>query len=159
REAISKIFSGSPSKGFSQSSTPFWPELILLLGVLVIASQAKPGPTSGRRDHPHHGAFEQRPSEEPSALQEARGGEAGRGREATTPSEIPARGWRDILWRTCTQIGEDRILAVSAGTAFYLLLAMFPAIAAFVSLFGIFADSSTIAEHLSALAQVMPSGG
>ena len=50
-------------------------------------------------------------------------------------------------------------MAVSAGTVFYLLLAMFPALAAFVSLFGIFADSSTIADNLSAAAQVMPSGG
>ena len=26
---------------------------------------------------------------------------AGRGREAEHPGEIPARGWKDILWRAC----------------------------------------------------------
>src|SRR3712207_8899150 len=53
----------------------------------------------------------------------------GRGREATSPHEIPAKGWKDILWRTYEEINKDRILAVAAGVTFYALLALFPAIA------------------------------
>src|SRR5438874_11094797 len=33
--------------------------------------------------------------------------ETGRGRSAETPSEIPASGWKDILWRVYQGIPED----------------------------------------------------
>ena len=44
----------------------------------------------------------------------------GRGRSATSPSEIPAKGWKDILWRVYGKIGEHRILALAAGTTYYI---------------------------------------
>jgi membrane protein len=71
---------------------------------------------------------------------------------------MPARGWWDILWRVYGEIGDDRILAVAAGVTFYGLLALFPAIGAFVSLYGLVADPGTISEHLSALNGVLPGG-
>jgi uncharacterized BrkB/YihY/UPF0761 family membrane protein len=86
------------------------------------------------------------------------GGEAGHGRDAATPAEIPARGWKDVLLRTGEQIGEDRLLAVAAGVVFYGLLALFPAITALVSSYALFADPQTINEHLSFIAGVLPSG-
>lgn len=82
--------------------------------------------------------------------------EAGRGRRARSPRDIPWRGWKDILWRTYAEIGNDRLLAVAAGVVFYALLAIFPALTALVSSYGLFADPATIAEHLSFLANVMP---
>lgn len=85
--------------------------------------------------------------------------EAGRGRLATRPSEIQRRGWKDILLRVKSSIGEDRIAAVAAGVAYFSLLAIFPAIAAVVSLYGLFARPDTIANHLDTLAGVIPSGG
>lgn len=84
--------------------------------------------------------------------------EPGRGRAATTPTEIPPRGWWDILMRVYGEIGKDRILAVAAGVTFYGLLALFPAIGAFVSLYGLFADAATINEHLANLGSFMPGG-
>ena len=48
-----------------------------------------------------------------------------RGRSADRPSDIPATGWRDILWRVWAQIGEDNISIVAAGVAFYVMLAAF----------------------------------
>lgn len=63
-----------------------------------------------------------------------------RGREARVPSEIPARGWGEILARVWREIAADNILLVAAGATFYLLLAIFPAAAAFVSLYGLFLD-------------------
>jgi membrane protein len=85
--------------------------------------------------------------------------QAGRGRHATSPWQIPWAGWKDILWRTYGQIGDDRLLAVAAGVVFYGLLAIFPAVTAFVSLYGLFAKASTISDHLSLAAGVIPSGG
>jgi membrane protein len=88
----------------------------------------------------------------------ARARELGRGREANTPEEIPARGWKDILWRMLWSIPENRILSTSGGVAFFALLAVFPAVATVVSLYGLFADTSTIRGHLSLLAGILPGG-
>jgi membrane protein len=89
---------------------------------------------------------------------EHRAREHGRGRHATAPWEIPWRGWKDILWRTYNRINDNRLLAVAAGVVFYSLLALFPAISAFVSLFGLFANPSTIDSSLSSLTGVLPGG-
>ena len=86
------------------------------------------------------------------------GQEQGRGREATSPHEIPATGWKDILWRVYEEINNDRILAVAAGVTFYGLLALFPAIAALVSIYGLFAEPATIQDHLNLLSGVLPGG-
>jgi membrane protein len=83
---------------------------------------------------------------------------ADRGRSADTPSEIPVRGWKDILVRTYGEIGEDRVIAIAAGVTFYVLLAIFPAIAALVSLYGLFADPQTISTHLKDAGAVLPGG-
>jgi membrane protein len=99
-------------------------------------------------DGPSNAAFE------PSGA----GREQGRGREAATPTDIPAKGWKDILWRTYEEINKDRILAVAAGVTFYALLALFPAIAALVSIYGLFADPETIQDHLNSLSGVLPNG-
>jgi membrane protein len=97
-----------------------------------------------------------RSPEEPRAAQQGRALQPGRGRHATSPWQIPWRGWKDILWRTYERIGEDRLLAVAAGVVFYGLLALFPAVTAMVSLYGLFAKASTISEHLSAAAGLLP---
>ncbi|UDL93218.1 YihY/virulence factor BrkB family protein [Lichenihabitans sp. PAMC28606] len=82
----------------------------------------------------------------------------GRGRDAKSPSDLPLRGWTDVLWRTYEDLSSHRILAVSAGVTFYALLALFPAIAAFVSLYGLFANASTINDQLNSLQGMMPGG-
>jgi membrane protein len=84
--------------------------------------------------------------------------ERGRGRQANTPGEIPAAGWRDILWRTWEQINVDRVLAVAAGVTFYSLLALFPALTALVSIYGLFADRATMIDHLTTLSGFLPGG-
>ena len=99
-----------------------------------------------------------RSSDEPRVVQYTRAHEPGRGRHADAPWQIPWRGWKDILWRTYQQIGEDRLLAVAAGVVFYGLLALFPAVTAIVSLYGLFANAATISDHLSMATGILPSG-
>ena len=94
----------------------------------------------------------------PREVQHQRAHEPGRGRHATAPWQIPWAGWKDILSRTYQQINEDRVLAVAAGVVFYALLAIFPAITAMVSLYGLFAKVSTINEHFSLVAGFLPGG-
>jgi membrane protein len=48
---------------------------------------------------------------------------------------------------------------IAAGATFYLLPALFPALAAFVSIYGVVADPQTIADHVAFLGGVLPSGG
>src|SRR5579883_998566 len=67
-----------------------------------------------------------------------------RGRHARTPAEIPARGWKDIVLRVYRNISDDRILGIAAGVAYYIILAIFPALAALVAIYGLFADPASI---------------
>src|SRR5205823_1143836 len=80
------------------------------------------------------------PAQEPLRWQIARAIQHGRGRRASAPSQIPGRGWKDILLRTYHKITKDRVLDLAAGVVFYSLLALFPAIAAGVSSYALFAD-------------------
>ena len=66
--------------------------------------------------------------------------------------------WREILRRVFDEIGTDRVLAVAGGVTFYGLLALFPAITAFVSIYGIFADRATLMDHLAILQSFLPEG-
>jgi membrane protein len=88
---------------------------------------------------------------------------AGRGnlaREVSQPNplQIPWAGWKDILWRSYVRSGEDRLLATAAGVVFFGLLAVFPAITALVSCYGLFANPSTIGGNLQTLALMLPEG-
>ena len=91
-----------------------------------------------------------------SALQDT--AEGGRGRSADKPSDIPAKGWKDIVWRVYDGIQNDRVLLVSAGVTFYALLALFPATASIVSLYGLFSDANSINEHLRLVSGFLPEG-
>ena len=55
-------------------------------------------------------------------------------------------------------ISADRVLSTSGGVAFFALLAVLPGVTAIVSLYGLFADASTIGNHLMILAGILPGG-
>jgi membrane protein len=99
-----------------------------------------------------------RPDDRRRTSPQGREAAAGRGRLASTPSQIPVRGWEDILLRVYGNIGEHRVIAIAAGVTFYVILALFPAIAALVALYGLFADPKAIGQHLDALSSFMPGG-
>ena len=73
-----------------------------------------------------------------------------------SPLAVIALRWKEILLGTYNRIGRDRILATAAGVVFYGLLAIFPAITALVSSYGLFADPSTISDNLHSLALMLP---
>jgi membrane protein len=64
-----------------------------------------------------------------------------------------------VLLNTYEEIGNDRLLAVAAGVVFFALLAIFPAVTAFVSFYGMVASYQTVNDHLFLLSYVLPSGG
>jgi len=98
------------------------------------------------------------PAQEPLTLQQIRAVERGRGRRARAPSQIPWRGWKDVFVRTYREIQDDRLLALAAGVAFYSLVSLFPAIAAGVSSYALFANVGTISKHLSIASDIVPAG-
>src|SRR6185369_6645549 len=136
------------------------PSVLAALAGFAIAAVAlrleemKPPKKPRRPDAAPPGA--DRASDEPHSLQVARAAQPGRGRSADAPTQIPSRGWKDILWRTYEEISADRLFMIAAGVTFYAMLAFVPAITALVSLYGLFAKASTIDQHLSFIAGVMP---
>ena len=49
-------------------------------------------------------------------------------------------------------------MLVAAGVTFYALLALYPATAALVSLYGLFTDPASISQHLSLVPGFLPLG-
>src|SRR4051812_4182114 len=98
---------------------------------------------------PFHAPNEAEPP--PAALRDR-----GRGRVADEPSEIPPKGWRDILLRVKDAMTRDRLSIVAAGVAFYGMLAVFPAIGVLMSLYGLFFDPQQVYAQLSTFGGVLP---
>ncbi len=81
--------------------------------------------------------------------------DAGRGRQAEQPQQIPPKGWRDIAKRVKTEVKQDQVPLLAAGVAFYTLLSLFPAIIAAVSIYGLVADPETVRRQIDRLTQLL----
>ena len=75
-----------------------------------------------------------------------------------SPRWMSAHGWKAVLRRTWTAFNSDHIFVLAGGAAFFGLLAVFPALGVFVSLYGLFADVEQARLHLSELRGVLPEG-
>jgi membrane protein len=81
---------------------------------------------------------------------------AERGRQADYPAQIPTSGWRDILLRTWNELGDDHVSLIAAAVAFYALLALFPAIAALISIWGLAFDPLQLEQQIGTLSGLLP---
>ena len=152
----------APRRGLDPNSDVL---ALLALGALALVSLSLAGrpraadaplPNTRLRPAPSGGAS--RCIAGPDAADIARMAEAGRGREAEAPHEIPPAGWKDVLWRTWNEFLGDHVLTQAAAVTFYVTLAVFPAIAAMVSIYGLFADRATVAAHVASLDWILPGG-
>jgi membrane protein len=133
----------------SRSDIPRWTAGLILAGLMV----ATWGVEKRAKAHPRAGANSEVENEPALA--------------APKPRALPPRSgirptwrdWKEIARRVFKALTDDRLLAVAAGIVFYGLLAFFPAITALVSFYGLLADPSTIREHLSLAAGILPAGG
>jgi membrane protein len=66
--------------------------------------------------------------------------------------------WKTVFKTISADLTKRRIIAIAAGVTFYALLAIFPAVAALVALYGLIADPVTIAQHLGNLSSFVPGG-
>ena len=119
---------------------------VAAIGLIVASMKRSPGQPTESAPYTHSGTY----------ADELRAAEPGRGRQSGAPWTIPWAGWKDIFWRTFAQITNDRLLAVAAGVVFYGLLALFPAITAFVSIYGLLFDIGTAQDQLVLLANFVP---
>ncbi len=78
------------------------------------------------------------------------------GREAMWPSQIPLRGWWQVAKRVKDQVISDHVPIVSAGVAFFFFLALFPGIAATISIYGLVVDPAEAASQVDYLAGLLP---
>ncbi|WP_439470896.1 YihY/virulence factor BrkB family protein [Brevundimonas sp.] len=84
--------------------------------------------------------------------------EPGRGRMARRPEHIPHKGWTDIFWRVGAAYFGDRVGFVAGGVTFFVVLSLFPTLAAFVTIYGLFADPNDAWDRLQFLYSVLPAG-
>ena len=83
-------------------------------------------------------------------------GESPRALEVARPRALGFRAWWRILLRVAAEADSRNLGLIAAGVAFYTLLSIFPAIAALVALWGVFADPQTIADQLGMAQQLLP---
>ena len=79
------------------------------------------------------------------------------GAQADKPTEVPARGWWQILRRAWAESKKDQVPLLAAGVAFYSFMALFPAMIAAITLYGLVADPATVARQADKLTSAMPS--
>lgn len=96
------------------------------------------------------------PEKENVASQLAARHEKDRGRLAEAPTEVPKKGWKDVLWRTKQQLDEDNLSVVAAGVAFYGFVAVVPSLAVLIAVYALVADASDLAKQLAWLSRVVP---
>lgn len=80
----------------------------------------------------------------------------GRGREAKSPTQIPAPGWKDTLVRVKKDLKDDHISMISGAMAYYCLFAFVPAISAVVLMYAWFSDPNEIQQHIAKASQFIP---
>ena len=76
---------------------------------------------------------------------------AGRGRDAVDAGDIPAAGWKDVLFRVKRRTVDDNLSITAAGVAFYALLATFPGLLAMLGIYSVVFDRGQLAEQLDFL--------
>ncbi len=82
--------------------------------------------------------------------------QADRGRAADKPQDIPAKGWKDIAVRVKESLRDDQVPLLAAGVAFFTLLALAPALAAVVSLYGLVTSPADASRQISDFTTALP---
>jgi membrane protein len=78
------------------------------------------------------------------------------GGDAHKPTDIPKGGWKQVLARTKSQVKEDHVPLLAAGVAFYMFLALFPALIAAITVYGLVADPQQVEQQIESLTNNLP---
>jgi membrane protein len=78
------------------------------------------------------------------------------GAGAASPREVPAPGWRQILVRAWKEQGRDNVGLLAGAVAYFSFLAIFPALIAAISIYGLVYDADQAAEQVESFAEQLP---
>ncbi len=78
------------------------------------------------------------------------------GGQAETPLQIPPRGWWQVVKRAFQESSADNVPMLAGGVAFFAFLALFPALIAALTLYGMVADPAQVAQQMQSLAGALP---
>ena len=78
------------------------------------------------------------------------------GAEAEKPTEIPRRGWWQIVRRAWEESKADQVPLLAAGVAFYSFLALFPAMVASVLVYGLIREPQDVVAEAERLSRGLP---
>jgi len=70
--------------------------------------------------------------------------------------DAAAGGWWSVARRVKDDVAADNLSMIAAGAAFFGLLALFPALAAAVALYGLVTEPATVSAHLDLLTGFVP---
>ena len=78
------------------------------------------------------------------------------GISADKPTEIPWRGWKQIVRRAWAENNADNMPIIGGGVAFFGFLAVFPALIAMLNIYGLVASPETVAQQVEDLSAQLP---
>jgi membrane protein len=78
------------------------------------------------------------------------------GIHAEKPTDIPWRGWTQVLRRAWAENSADNMPIIAGGVAFFGFLSIFPAMIAMISLYGLVASPETVARQVNDLSAQLP---
>jgi membrane protein len=78
------------------------------------------------------------------------------GRQAQAPTQIPPRGWWQVTRRAFAESKADHVPMLAGGVAFFAFLAVFPALIAALTIYGLIADPAEVAAQVEGLAATLP---
>jgi membrane protein len=79
------------------------------------------------------------------------------GIHAEKPTDIPWRGWKQILKRAWAENKADNMPIIGAGVAFFGFLSIFPALIALISIYGLVASPESVANQVESISKQLPS--
>src|SRR3954464_2212856 len=75
---------------------------------------------------------------------------------AEKPTQIPLKGWKQIVKRAWAENKADNMPIIAGGVAFFGFLSIFPALIAAISLYGLVASPETVAQQVEAISAQLP---
>jgi membrane protein len=78
------------------------------------------------------------------------------GIHAEKPTQIPWRGWKQIVKRAWAEHKADNMPIIGGGVAFFGFLAIFPGLIALISIYGLVASPETVTQEIEDLSTQLP---
>ena len=117
---------------------------------------------TGYRTGVSRGTDTRQDSEDAVATQDRRDLDVGRlereypGANADKPTEIPAKGWWQIVRRGLKEFNADQMSLIAAGVAFYAFLSLVPTLIAATLVYGLVTTPEQVRSQVQSLSSMLP---